>query len=119
MKGKLFRLVVAFAVGPFIVGGSVLNLRLAGRGPDLTEEWGILAINAVLVTAPFLALCLARVTAARAWVAGLVVTFVLWVGVNIAAHSSTGDPNIGLAFILFSSPLVVAAASFGALKIRG
>ncbi len=118
MTGKLFRLVVALAIGPLIVGGSVLNLRLAGRGPDLTEEWGILAINAVLVAAPFLALCLAGVAATRAWVAGLAVTFALWSGINVAAHLSTGDANIGLAFLLFASPLAVAAASFGAMKVK-
>lgn len=118
MRGKLFRLMVALAVGPFIVGGSVLNLRLAGRGPDLTEEWGILAMNAVWVASPFLVLYLAGVTATRAWVAGIVITLTLWFGINLAAHSSTGNADIGFAFLLLASPLIVAAAAFGALKIR-
>lgn len=104
--------VLALIVPAVVVGGAILVVLDKARGPvDLSEEWGVFAIQWLLVGAPFALLAVLRART-RAWVTGVAVTLVFWsVYVADAYLNTGGGANIGMGLIMLASPLFVAAAA--------
>lgn len=118
-KSILIGLIAAFGIAAVTVGGSVILAIQAGNRIDLTEEGGVLLFQIVWVAAPFVALSLAQVRAKRAWVAGVVVTLMFWSAYLASAYlSHGGGANIGMGLLMLASPLITAAAAFGASALR-
>lgn len=105
-------LVLALMVPTVVVGGAMLFALATARGPvGPREEWGVFAVQWLLVAAPFVLLaCLGA--RRQAWVVGVVVTLVFWSVYVADGYLNTGDgANIGLGIIMLASPLFVSAAA--------
>lgn len=112
-------LIVALAIGVAVVGGNVLCAQQLGRYSDLSEEQGPLIFQVLWVAAPFMALTLAGKRSVRAWGTGLVVTAAFWALLLLAVYlGRPGDANIGMAALMFISPLIICAAAFWAGRTR-
>lgn len=108
-------LIAAVGIAAVTVGGSVVLSIQAGSHIDLTDEWGVLLFQIVMVAVPFVALTLAQVRSRWAWVTGVVVTLLFWSAYLGSAYlSHGGGVNIGMGLLMLASPLIVAAAAFGA-----
>ena len=107
-------MLLALAIGAATVAGSSLLARSMGGDMVLREEWPVLLFQALLASAPFLALVFARVRTMLPWAIGLLVTLSFW-GVFLASvQFGDGGVNIGMSLLMLTSPFFVAVASFAA-----
>ncbi|MEA3017817.1 MAG: hypothetical protein QOI38_2539 [Sphingomonadales bacterium] len=110
----------ALAVGPLTVASVCAVLLLAGGSLDLSEEWAVLAYQAIMASAPFLLLAGSGVTARAPWVVGLAVHILLWGALLLdPILRDGGGANIGLGLIMLLSPVIVGGAALATAKATG
>ncbi|HEX8654468.1 MAG TPA: hypothetical protein VF693_04505 [Allosphingosinicella sp.] len=110
----------ALAIGPLTVASVSAILLLTGGSLDLSEEWAVLAYQAVMGSVPFLLLAGSGVTARAPWAVGLAVHILLW-GLCVLDPflRDGGGANIGLGLIMLLSPAIIAGAALATAKATG
>lgn len=110
---------MALAIGPLVAFGTAAAFSLlTGRSLNLSEEWQVIAWQAVSVSVPFLALAVTGTKRKTPWIVGLVLTLMLWgyylyKGVSYQWHPDGSGANIGLGLIMLVSPVFITAACIG------
>ena len=93
---------------------------VTGAPLDLSDEWGVLLFQVLLVAAPFALLARAGLHTPAAWGAAFVVTLIFWgllIASAVAAQRDGTGANIGMGLLMLVSPVFVAGAGFLAQKI--
>jgi hypothetical protein len=109
----------ALAVGPLVAfGTAALWSHFTGRFLDFDEEWAVLAIQALLVSMPFVGVALTGTKRAAPWIVGLGLTLLLWGyylfrTVSHQRHPDQVGADIGLGLAMLFSPVVITAGSIG------
>jgi hypothetical protein len=110
---------LALLSGPFtiaVINGCLFLIwgsDLSDITRHLEEEWGILLVNAVLVSFPFGCLALERVEAIKPWVTAAILTALVWALplADVLVRRGAGGANIGLGFLLLLSPVIITAVA--------
>jgi hypothetical protein len=108
---------LALAIGPFVAGGTAIVFSLL-TGRSLGLEWGILALQSLFVSIPFVAVALTGTLRKAPWLVGLALTVILWgyylfEGVSYQWHPDGTGADIGLGFMMLASPVVITAICLG------
>lgn len=108
---------LALAIGPLVAGGTAITFSLL-TGQSLSDEWGIIAWQALLVSLPFIAVALTGTVRKAPWLAGLALTVALWSyylydGVAYQRHPDETGANIGLGLIMLVSPVFITVTCLG------
>lgn len=108
----------AIGIGPSLIAAVIAILSWqAGAIPDLSEEESILAVNAAIISFPFVVIALLGTTQKAPWLVGLALTLALW---GYALYDVLVGPfegaNIGLGLLVVSSPIIITMVC---LVVRG
>ena len=108
---------LALAIGPLVAGGTAVAFSLL-TGRSLSHEWGNIALQALVVSVPFIAVALTGTLRKLPWLVGLALTVTLWgyslyTGVNYQWHPDGTGADIGLGFMMLASPVVITAICLG------
>jgi hypothetical protein len=100
-----------------VAGGIAIAFSLL-TGRSLSQEWGIIAVQALLVSVPFVAVALTGTLRKAPWLVGLALTVGLWgyflyEGVSYQWHPDGTGADIGLGLIMLASPVVITAICLG------
>jgi hypothetical protein len=108
---------LALAIGPLVAGGEAIAFSLL-TGRSMSEEWGVIAFQSLLVSFPFIAVALTGTIKKAPWLVGLALTLSLWGyglyrGVSYQWHPDGSGADIGLGLIMLASPLPITAICLG------
>ena len=108
---------LALAIGPLVAGGTAIAFSLL-TGRSLNHEWGNIAVQAALVSVPFIAVALTGTLRKAPWLVGLALTVILWgyylyEGVSYQWRPDGTGADIGLGFMMLASPVVITAICLG------
>lgn len=114
------RLLLAIGIGVgvvLIVNGTVC--LVTQKSLSLSEEGGVFAFQAVLMSIPFLILAVAGIDKKAPWLVGFAMTLAVWgfyLADSLIRYGDGSGANIGLGLLLIVSPLVIAVASLAVAK---
>lgn len=116
------RLILSVTIGLAVVGiDSGVGALVMQQPLNLREEAGILAVQILLASIPFLLLAFAGIGNKLPWLVGVALTAFFWGLLLTDAISRDGNgsgANIGLALLLLFSPLIISVACFAVVKKR-
>lgn len=114
------RLVLAITIGVAVVGiDNGVAALVMQQSVNLHEEAGVMAVQILLVSIPFLLLAFAGVVNRLPWFLGVALTAFFWGLLLSDAIKRQGDgsgANIGLSLLLLLSPLIISIVTLVAAK---
>ena len=110
------RYVFSLLLGTAIVGLFIVLIHiLTGSMPYLVNEGQSILLNILLTSIPFLVLSLVKRTNVASWAIAVILSLALWglaTSAVIASREEGSGTDIGLGFILYFGPIVIAMLSF-------
>lgn len=113
---------LALAIGLVVAGGTAIAFSLL-TGRSLSQEWGVIFLQALLISIPFIAVALTGTLRKAPWFVGLVLTAALWGyvlydGVSYQWHPDGTGANIGLGLIMLASPVFITAICLAVYRLQ-